>query len=631
VRNRLIAPADQHWLFSISPGQKQFSRRQKIFACLALLLVAIIIRSLYWQDNQFAFSNPTPDPYSVSIISGGMPTHYRNDAQLLLQGDLHTFIYGPAPPTDANILMHPPGYPILSALASKVFDGSDQTMRFIHLIVTSACPVIVFLIAIELFPAGTAVFSGMLTALSPQLAFYSLALRPDNLVPLPLLLALYFTVRATRRSAERNVVIAGACMGLACWLRSDTMLFAPFLALFFFHKLFERRRLRFSLILVCVTILVVLPITIRNFVAFRAFIPVSLGGGVTFVQGIAEYDKERRFGLPSTDFETLQMESRQYNRPDYLKDLFNPDGIARERWRVNQGLNVVTTHPLWFSRVMIQRMVSMLRYERVPLISARQAVTQFGLKPRILPTWTAPPEKAILRKSGRSAVTQTLLGNPQQSLRISGGDSEPAQQITFPQTSIRIDTAYLLTVPIKVDAGSATIYVESSNTGERLASTATLVPLASLDHEGRPLAIVRLPFVSGKTDRIQICLDIGGKDHTRAVQIGEIELFTLGPATMQWTHFARVPIRIVQAFFLTAWMLPLLLLGICFLAITRQKTNLMILSAIPTYYLTSHALFHTEYRMVLSIQYSYLMLAGVAVYGLLSVARNLHVRLASKS
>jgi hypothetical protein len=65
-----------------------------------------------------------------------------------------------------------------------------------------------------------------------QLAHYSLMLRPDSLVPLLMMLSLYFIAMVLSRSGTRNVALAGASVGLACCLRADVLLYAPFVALF---------------------------------------------------------------------------------------------------------------------------------------------------------------------------------------------------------------------------------------------------------------------------------------------------------------------------------------------------------------------------------------------------------------
>jgi hypothetical protein len=127
--------------------------------------------------------------------------------------------------------------------------------------------------------------------------------------------------------------------------------------------------------LVCGACLIISALTIRNAVVFGKFIPVSLGAGQTLIEGIADYDKDERLGLPQTDMELIRGEAETFQRPDYAGSLFTPDGVARDRARLARGLAVTRAHPLWFSSVMVRRAASMLRLERTPL---RLASTSSG-------------------------------------------------------------------------------------------------------------------------------------------------------------------------------------------------------------------------------------------------------------
>jgi hypothetical protein len=115
--------------------------------------------------------------------------------------------------------------------------------------------------------------------------------------------------------------------------------------------------------------LAVAPLTLRNAVVYGHFIPASLGAGQTLVEGIGDYDPERRFGLPDTDVELIRQEAEAYGRPEYANSLFTPDGIERDRARTSRALAVIAAHPFWFASVMARRAASMLRLERTPLTS----------------------------------------------------------------------------------------------------------------------------------------------------------------------------------------------------------------------------------------------------------------------
>src|SRR5262249_54761194 len=152
----------------------------------------------------------------------------------------------------------------------------------------------VFLIAIELFNTTIAVIAATLVSLSPHFVYYSLWLTPDTVAVLPTLVAVYLIIKASRRPRLINILAAGAATGLSCWLRANSLLLVPFLAAVVLILFESSVRLRYAAALVGATILVISPITLRNWILFHHFIPVSIAGGENLVVGIADYDKEGR-------------------------------------------------------------------------------------------------------------------------------------------------------------------------------------------------------------------------------------------------------------------------------------------------------------------------------------------------
>src|SRR5439155_23685587 len=135
-------------------------------ACLLIILVALTVRAFHWQDN------PIP-PFH------GMTGEYKAHAMVLVQGDFKTFLRGPNPPSNANVIKHPPGYPLLMAVIYKAFGDQDNALRFVQILLDTISAVMVFFIAYELFSFLVATLSGLFVALSPQLGYHSIALLPD--------------------------------------------------------------------------------------------------------------------------------------------------------------------------------------------------------------------------------------------------------------------------------------------------------------------------------------------------------------------------------------------------------------------------------------------------------------------
>jgi 4-amino-4-deoxy-L-arabinose transferase-like glycosyltransferase len=350
---------------------RQDARRRAVAFGL-VFVVAFGVRLLCWRDVRF-------EAYKVQT---SVTENYKHMAHLLGENGVSSF-YDPASTTsEPDLLGHPPGYPFVLAAVYGLCGESDAAAQIFQAACDALAAALVFLIAAELLTFGVGVIAGALAVVAPQFCWNSLMLLPDTLAVLPLLAAVWLLVRAREGRPVLKALGAGVLVGLSCWLRANALLLAPFMAFVAVPFLFARgARVRPGLALVAGALLAVAPLTIRNAVVYGHFIPVSLGGGQTLIEGIGDYDPAGRFGLPATDLELQRQEAEMYGRPEYATSLFGPDAIERDRARRARAFAVIRAHPLWFACVMARRASSMLRLERVPLASNAVPVSEGRTRP----------------------------------------------------------------------------------------------------------------------------------------------------------------------------------------------------------------------------------------------------------
>jgi hypothetical protein len=579
------------------------SRKRLLVICAAIFFVAFGVRFLSWQDNR-------RDVWKVQTF---VTSDYQDSARQLLRGDLRAFF------SDLNHMEHPPGYPILLAGIFRTFGESDTPIQLIQMIADAAAAVFVFLIAGELFALGVAATAGILAALSPQFAYHSVLLLPDSLAALPILIATYFLVRAIKHPRFLSFAIAGAFLGLSCWLRANALLLAPFLACLTPLLLSRGRRLHYSLALVFSAAIVIAPITIKNAIVFHRFIPLSLGAGQTLLEGIADYDTQGRFNIPRTDLGVMKQEAEDFQRPDYYGTLFNPDGVERERWRIRRGLKVIGAHPIWYSGVMFRRGVSFFRIDRVPITAAEAPVSHALEVANTAPVWTNSPSELIVNAGFISAAAKAALSNGAQKLRIESDETRYGVQIVSPPIAVTKHHDYLLRLPLKLEDGRVMVRVTDAGQTKVLASTDVDLNegLTALD---QPVNNLALPFVSGNESQVVVSLANNAPASPRSIaEIGRLELFDLGPSSQGWMRYPRFPVRSLQKLFVTAAVLPCVILGILTLLWTRNLRTLFLLLLVPAYYVIFQSALHTERRYVIAIHYFTLILAAVflsALFGL---------------
>ena len=584
-------------------------RSARLAICFLIFLVALGVRLLSWHDTRL----------EVGKVQTGVTADYKRVAELLREGGVASFLSSSSPLSDLNTLGHPPGYSILLALIHSLFGESDTPIQFVQMICDALAAVVILLIVAELLPLSVAALAGTLSALSPQFVWNSVLVLPDSLSVLPILLALYFLARAIKNPRLGNFVIAGALIGVSCWLRANAILLTFFLAAVPLLTKGERRW-RHMLAVVCGTFLIVLPLTIRNAIVFHRFIPVSLGAGQTLLEGIADYDTQHRFDIPNTDVGIMKQEAEAFQRPDYYGTLFNPDGVERERWRLARGFAVIRSHPFWFAGVMAQRASTMLRLERSRLISDEVPVTHSleALDNR-QPIWMNTAAELLAHRTLMSPQAKSSLALEGQTLTVTGDDSKYGRQFVSPAVDIKKDTDYVFAVPIRI-AGRMRISVMGA--GEKVYNSAILETIEGKTPEQQPTNVVQLPFVASRDEPARIVVSNEASSPAAPVaQIGPTKLYKLGPARFLWTRYPRLIVHGIQEIFLTAVMLPLAIVGLALATVKKRSQALVILLVVPVYYFCVQSIVHTEYRYVLAVDYFLFALVGVAVACIVGLAR----------
>ncbi|HKP47258.1 MAG TPA: glycosyltransferase family 39 protein [Pyrinomonadaceae bacterium] len=565
-------------------------RRAVALACMAIFLCSLAVRVFHWQDNR-------EPPFN------GMTGEYEAHGELLARGDIRGFVYGPNPPSDANVIKHPPGYPLLFAAIKRFFGPSANTwLRLLHIIADSLAAIVIFFLAYEFFRFRVATLAGMLIAFSPQLAYHSVALLPDPLAAPPLVLGLYLIVRAYKSPKFFTLFAAGVMIGISCWLRSNILLLPLFVCAVLPVLFKPGVRMRSSAALLAGFLLLIVPVTIRNYVYFRSFIPISLSAGITLVEGIGVNDRDHRFGLPDNDYLVSKWEAEKFQRPDYLANRFGVDGVMRERFRVQSGLKIIAHHPFWFSNVMLNRAASMLRLARVELIRSQPAITHSLNAP-------AAPSVVIKTAADPGATAGFVkVDQPRGSANLGRATAQP-------------DTDYVLRVPLLIEHGGVAIEVVSAADNKTLAISPDYYPVNWLDlsENNQVTRTINLAFVSDTANEIQVKLTT--EHGPFLARVGEVELVSLGHASYTWTRYPRLLFRTIEKVFLTAVMLPLTMIGLIVLIKRKQWVPLAVLTIVPIYYMCVQSALWTEFRYILSMHYFLFVLAAVGFIWLYEQAR----------
>jgi hypothetical protein len=341
-------------------------RRAKVVFAVLIFLLSYATKSLQAVDL-------APAMYTIEQPMGGLTETYDQRATSILDGE---GLLGPydIKPSRTIWLAQAPGYSIFLSAVYRIFGRDFYKVQAAQNALNSLSPVLIFLIAGLVVSWRVGVVSGLLAAISHHLGHISNFILPDSLSALPvlagmLLLALASRLRGRRFKSYLLYAAAGLMFGLASWMRSQVMMLAPFL--FVALTLAATRRLpvvKRAAVMVAATVLAIAPITIRNYIVYGEFVPINIGVGIVMWEGIADASGDR-FGAVAKDDEVARQEAVLYNNPRYAGTWSSPDGIQRDRDRVNKSLDIIRQHPLWYAGVMIGRMREMVKYSaHAPLV-----------------------------------------------------------------------------------------------------------------------------------------------------------------------------------------------------------------------------------------------------------------------
>ena len=328
----------------------------RVAALAFIFLLALAVRSLYALDL-------APVTYSRVQPGTRMAWRYDEAAASILRGD--GVLWPRAPdPARTGLLARPPGYPLYLAVVYAALGRSFFAAQLVQNVLTSAGCVLLTLAAARLVSWRVGIGGGLMAALSPHLAFSSNFVLPDALSALPLLAALVVLARAHPGPRTRWWVsaAAGGLVGTGVWLRPNVLLLAPFLAAMIVVIARDRRRaLGHAVALLAAAFAMVAPITLRNHAIFGEWVPVSINGGLTLWQGVADARGEAE-GAFRRDKLVMAEEAERYGNPRYREWWAEPDGIFRDRERYRRARAVIRAHPLLYARVVVGRAWEMLCY-----------------------------------------------------------------------------------------------------------------------------------------------------------------------------------------------------------------------------------------------------------------------------
>jgi tetratricopeptide (TPR) repeat protein len=260
-----------------------------------------------------------------------------------------------------------PLYIYLLALTYKIFGHSFFLPRLFQIVLGSLSCVLIFLIAKKLFNRTVGVISGVIASFYAMLIYYDAQLLLDSLTVFLDLMLIHLLFRSSEKPKLLNWFFCGIVLGLSAIARPNILVFVPFILIWMFfsyqaqlgqfkNKLLPKVILFRWIILCAGVLLLIAPVTIRNYWVGKDFVLIAWQGGYNFYLGnnpdatgwsatAPQIDKTWWGGYKEA-IRLAEEETGQKLKPSQISDFW-----------FRKGLNFIFSQPLSWLKLMARKTI----------------------------------------------------------------------------------------------------------------------------------------------------------------------------------------------------------------------------------------------------------------------------------
>lgn len=244
-----------------------------------------------------------------------------------------------------------PLYPIFCAVVYFFTNHSYLALEIIQAVISSLTCVIVFKIADRMFGKRAGILSALIAALHPGLIVYTAKLHPLFMDAFLISLVVFLFMKLRAEISLKNQIFTGIAAGLCILTRPTIGLFLLLaLAWIFYKKRYtEKKVLLKTLLVLCVSLLIVLPWTIRNYAALGRFVFIQNSSDWLFWCGNNQNATGTNY-MPDGNMVCRQAP------PEFYKRLYSLDETGQAKYLRQENFNFIKTNPLKFGLLFARKL-----------------------------------------------------------------------------------------------------------------------------------------------------------------------------------------------------------------------------------------------------------------------------------
>jgi tetratricopeptide (TPR) repeat protein len=238
----------------------------------------------------------------------------------------------------SKVFFRAPFYAYFLALVYKIFGHSYIIPRLIqHLIGSFSC-ILVYFLAKKLFNRKVAIVASLIAATYGMFFYFEDELLLDSFLVFFDLLLILLLLKAKSNPKFWSWLVCGIILGTSAIIRPNILFFIPFVWLWIFLHFIKERDLKevltFCVLFLIGAALVILPLTLRNYLVGKDFVLIASQGGINFYIG----NNENSDGMSAIfykedwqyrDFQNVaEKESNKSLKPSEISNFYYKKGIG---------------------------------------------------------------------------------------------------------------------------------------------------------------------------------------------------------------------------------------------------------------------------------------------------------------
>jgi tetratricopeptide (TPR) repeat protein len=308
-----------------------------------IVSVAVIVRLIY-------ISEIKPLPFFLTPV--GDEAAYHKTAQLILSGDILA---------GKRAFYQDPLYPYFLASVYMVFGDSVIVPKTIQLFAGIGSCLLIYLISQMVFGLEEAVIAGFMSSVYPLFYFFEAQLLKSSLVVFFTLVLFYLLLKYRDTRKPSLLFFAGLSQGLDVASQGHSYFFIPFIVLWLFTLSPDtsplvalKSKIKMFAIFLAGMSVVIVPITVRNYMVSKDFVLVTYQGGTNFfignnkdANGIYVPLREGRELPPYEEIDAVELAQKESGRT------LHPSEVST--FWFHKGLRYIIDNPAGYAKLLAEK------------------------------------------------------------------------------------------------------------------------------------------------------------------------------------------------------------------------------------------------------------------------------------